>query len=235
MPQKFHHRVPLLILTTILAGSAGTAQSHQITINQEETQLTIDNRVLLDAQKDGFMSVREVRTSPTGRHIAVIACGYECNDNEGFLFNADGTGKRRFTARWDSILQTKLEWSADGKRLFYYRINSSAADVPRSAPPEEWIEIDLRTFRKAAATHRELKPSANYGVFNVFDTGYLNVRNAAGRSAAVVGTIPEGSTGVNVTGKSVKLGREQWVPIRFESLAGWVNQRYLYEVSKSKQ
>ncbi len=235
MPLKFRHRILPLIITAGLAGIAGIAQSHKTTINQEQTQLTIGNQVLLDARKDGFMVVKEVRVSPTGGQFAVIACGFECTDNVGFVFNADGTGKRKFTGRWDSILQTKLEWSADGRRLFYYRINSTGADPPRTAPPEGWIELDLRTFRKAPAANRELKPAASYGVFNVFDTGSLNVRKAAGSSAAVVGTIPSGSTGVKVTGKSVKIGREQWAPIRFESLAGWVNQRYLYEVSESKQ
>ncbi|MGH9842594.1 MAG: SH3 domain-containing protein [Blastocatellia bacterium] len=235
MPLKFYHRILPLIMTAGLAVITGIAQSRKVTTNQDQTQLIIGDRVLLDARKDGFVVIKEVRNSPTGRHFAVIACGYECTDNVGFVFNAGGTGKRKFTGRWDSILQTKLEWSADGKRLFYYRINSTGADPPRTAPPEEWVEIDLRTFRKSPATSRELKPAASYGVFNVADTGSLNVRKAAGSSAAVVGTIPSGSMGVKVTGKSVKIGRERWTPIKFESLAGWVNQRYLYEVSESNQ
>jgi hypothetical protein len=232
MPQLVHRHIPRLILTTVLAAGISIAQSNKLTINTDETQLSINGRVLLEAQRDGFLSVKDMRPSPTGAHIAVIACGFECNDNMGFLFNADGTGKRRFTGRWDSILQTKLEWSADGRWLFYFRINSSAADVPRGAPPEGWVEIDMRNFRKTVATHRELKAEASYAVFNVFDTGFLNVRRTAGGGAPVVGTIPAGSAGIRVTGRSVRLGRERWVPIRHEGLAGWVNQRYLYEVSK---
>jgi hypothetical protein len=225
---------PLLILTVMLACGAGAAQSRQFNIQADEQQLVVNGRVLLDARQDGFMSVKQVLPSPDGRRVAVLACGYECNDNVGFLFNADGSGKRRFTARWDFILQDKLEWSADGSHLFYYRIHSSAAEPPRQtmrAAPEGWVELELPSMRKAPATHRELKPDTSYAVFNAFDTGSLNVRRAASRNAPAAGAIPDGSSGIRVTGKKIRVGREEWVPIRFGSLAGWVNQRYLYEVS----
>ncbi|MGH9802680.1 MAG: hypothetical protein ACRD82_20125, partial [Blastocatellia bacterium] len=98
--------------------SAQTAQ--KISTSDDSTKLRLGNRTLLENTKDGFMSVSKVRYSPDGKRFVVVACGFECNDNIGFLFNADGNGKRKFTARWDNILQDKVEWSADGKKLFYY-------------------------------------------------------------------------------------------------------------------
>ncbi len=202
------------------------------TISEDGTKLLRGNRVLLDSGKDGFMAVHQVRPSPDGKRFAVIACGYECTDNAGFLFNADGGGKRQFTARWDSILQDKLEWSADGKKLFYYRINSTAAEPPKTAPAEGWVEVDAVTARKAAATSRTLKPNASYAVFNVRMDDSLNVRETPGLSANIIGKLPHDAANIKFTGDAQKTGKETWVKIKFGALTGWVNQNYLYEKAK---
>ncbi|HMV51139.1 MAG TPA: hypothetical protein PKD31_25590, partial [Blastocatellia bacterium] len=175
---------PAILL--LLACATAAAQ----TISEDGTKLLRGNRVLLDSNKDGFMAVHQVRPSPDGKRFAVIACGYECTDNVGFLFNADGGGKRQFTMRWDFLLQDVLEWSADGKKLFYYRINSTAAEPPKTAPAEGWVEIDLATGRKAAAASRTLKPNASYAVFNVRMDDSLNVREAPSLKANIAGKLP---------------------------------------------
>ncbi|HEX2269837.1 MAG TPA: hypothetical protein VHH35_09890, partial [Pyrinomonadaceae bacterium] len=82
--------------------------------SDDQLKVMLGTRVLLDSERDGFMSVHRIVYAPGGKHFVVIGCGFECTDNIGFLFPADGTRKRKFTACWDVILQDKLEWSTDG-------------------------------------------------------------------------------------------------------------------------
>src|SRR5262245_10481731 len=72
-------------------------------ISETGRQLTLDGKVLLDAEQEGFMSLLEVRRAPSGGRFLVVACGYECNDNIGFVFKSDGAGKRNTTSWWDYI------------------------------------------------------------------------------------------------------------------------------------
>jgi len=212
------------------------AQSAGPSISESRDRLTLGAKVLLDAEKDGFMSLREVRYSPAGSDFLVIACGYECNDNIGFIFKADGGGKRKITSRWDFILQSVIEWSEDGRKIYYYRINSTGADAPqglspRDWPAEGWVEFDLKTGRKAPATTRALKRSASYAVFNVRGDDVLNVRSKPGRE--IVGAIPHDATGIKAINMGVRRGSEHWVKIRYREITGWVNQSYLREKSQS--
>ncbi|MEP7336696.1 MAG: SH3 domain-containing protein [Acidobacteriota bacterium] len=227
--------IRLLKLAMILAVAYSMVggQTVKTVISEDGTKLLLGNRVLLDAGKDGFMSIKQVKPAPDGKRFAVVACGYECNDNVGFVFNADGRGKRKFTARWDYILQDKIEWSADGKRLYYFRINSTGADPQVNAPTEGWIEVDAATVRKAKATSRTLKSSARYAVFNVAPNDSLNVREAPSLKAGIAGKLPHNAGGIQSTGEKRTVGQETWVKIRHETLTGWVNQSYLYEQAPS--
>jgi hypothetical protein len=219
----------LCLLLNFLAWGQTLPPGSAFTLNDAGTQLRLGERVLLDAQQDGFMSIKEVLPAPGQTHFAVVACGYECNDNVGFLFRADGSGKRKFTARWDVILQTAIEWSADGRQLYYYRINSSGADAPRYAPREGWVSVDARTGDKTSANARRLKANAHYAVFNVRAGDVLNVRARANVKAHIIGTLTHDAKGVRVTGAAVLSGGSIWVPIKAQGLSGWVNQIYLRE------
>ncbi|MFN0084264.1 MAG: hypothetical protein ACKVX9_02645 [Blastocatellia bacterium] len=209
-------------------GAVGFPQDRKTAIDESRSRLIRDGVVLLDAAKDGYLSLDRMIPSPAGGCFVVVACGYECNDNVGFLFRADGSGKRKFTARWDYILQAKVEWSANGRKLFYYRVNSTGAASPANAPPEGWIELDLRTFRKSPGIDRELIAGADYAVFELSGEESLNVREKPTPRARIVGAVPAGGKGIRVTGPSVRLGRSRWVPVLYQDCAGWVNQRYLY-------
>lgn len=217
----------------LAASQIAPAQTAKASINESRNQLTFDGRLLLDAEKDGFMSLKEIRYSPTGEHFLVIVCGFECNDNDGFVFNSDGSGKRKITSRWDYILQSAAEWAADGHKLYYFRINSTGANPPPSAPAEGWVEVDLRTGRKSLATTRALKPNASYDVFNVRGDDVLNVRSKPNRRAEIAGAIPHDGKKIKVTGAGVGIGRERWVPISYRNITGWVNQNYLCEEPES--
>lgn len=221
--------VSLSLLTFAAALTSATPQAEKAAISKDGARLTLGERVLLQNDRDGFMSVKELKPAPRGARFVVIACGYECNDNVGFLFNADGTRQRRLTGRWDFILQDKVEWSADGKKLFYYRINSSGADPPATAPPEGWVEVDAATGRKRRAAARTLKTEASYAVFTMIASDGLQVRAAPGASSPSLGVIPADGKGVKVTGEQRRVGRATWVRVTFQNLTGWVNQHFLYE------
>lgn len=222
-----------LAIVFLAAFSLAAGQGSKAFPNETRTRLLLGERVLLDSGADGFLSIHRVLYSPGGDRFAVIACGYECNDNIGFLFNADGSGKRKFTGRWDSILQDKLEWSADSRRLYYYRINSSGAEVPKIAPAKGWVEVNAATGRKQSAASRMLKPSARYAVFNVPPNDLLNVRERPDRNSKVVGQLAHDAQNIRVGGNGARAGKEVWVKITHESVSGWVNQNYLYERAPS--
>lgn len=207
-----------------VATNAQTAKA-----SEDGTKLELGNLVLLTNEKDGFMSVSRVRYSPDGKRFVAIGCGFECNDNIGFLFNADGSGKRKFTVRWDFILQDKVEWAADGKKLFYYRINSSGADTPRNVPAQGWIEVDAVSGRKAPAVSRSLKSEATYAVFRIPSNDSLNVRQSPGAKANSTGRLPHNAKGIRFTGENQKVGKDVWAKIAHDGVTGWVNQNFLYE------
>ena len=209
-------------------------QQPKAAISNDRLKLTLGNRILLDNSQDGFLSIRQVLYSPDGKHFVVIACGFECNDNNGFLFNADGSDKRKFTARWDFILQNKVEWSADSNLLFYYRVNSSGATAPPTAPPTGWVQVVVVTGSKAPATKRRLKPEATYAVFGIKAGDSLNVRQSPGANAAVIGKLAHNVTGIRFIGESRKVGKDIWAKINHQGLTGWVNQNFLYETSKEQ-
>lgn len=213
----------------LLSQTVATAQSPppRAVTTDDQLKVLLGTRVLLENDRDGFMSVHRIVYSPNGRHFVVIACGYECTDNIGFLFRADGSRKRKFTARWDVILQDKLEWSTDGSKIYYFRINSTGADPPKTAPPEAWVVVDVATGRKGPATTRRLDRSARYSVFNTGDG--LAVRARPGVGAKEVGRLASDAKGVSVTGPGKLNGRAIWVPIKHDGVSGWVNQNFLFK------
>lgn len=234
--------LPVFIAGAWFAGAwlvlGQTAHSQKApTVAEDGSKLLLGDRVLLDDGKDGFMSVKQIKPAPGGKRFSVIACGFECTDNEGFVFNADGTGKRKFTSRWNSILQDKLEWSADGQKLYYFRINSTAAEPPANVPAEGWVEIDVTTGRKTMATSRRLKTEASYATFHASsEDSTLNLREAPSPQAKIIRKFNGNIQGIRFTGQTRKIGRTVWVKIKYEDASGWVNQNYLYEESlTSKQ
>ena len=217
-----------LICILLLSQSAPVrAQTPTAVASDDQLKVLLGNKTLLDSNRDGFMRVHRIVYAPGAKHFVVIGCGYECSDNIGFLFRADGTGKRKFTARWDVILDDKLEWSNDGRKFYYYRINSTGADPPKNAPPETWVVVDVATGRKTMATARRLDQGSSYAVFNAADG--LAVRVRPGVTAKEAGRLPSDAKGVSITGPGKLSGRAVWVPINHNGVTGWVNQNFLFK------
>ncbi len=221
-------------LTFLLLLTIGCwAQTNKPTFNEDQSRLLMNGKVYLDSNKDGFMGLKKILYAPNQKQFLVLACGFECSDNIGFLFNADGTGKRKFNRAWDWILDEKVEWSANSQFVFYYRINSTAADPPVNAPKEGWMQVAAKTGAKAAATSRRLKAKASYAVFRIYQNDPLNIRSAPGLRTKVVGQIPFDGKGLQYLSESTQVGKEVWAKIKYGKLVGWVNQSYLYEEVKS--
>lgn len=209
-------------VSTLNAQSA----AHRAAASDDQLKVFLGNKVVLENDRDGFMSVHRIVYSPNGKNFVVIGCGFECTDNIGFLFRADGTRKRKFTARWDAIFDDKLEWSTDGTKIYYFRINSTGADPPKTAPPEGWVVVDVASGRKGPATTRRLDQRASYSVFNTGDG--LAVRAAPGVNAKEVGRLASDAKGVRIAGPGRLSGRALWVPIKHNGVSGWVNQNFLF-------
>lgn len=221
------------VLVLTLASSSftfGQATAQKAVVSDDQSKVLLDQKVILDAERDGFMRVLKIIYSPGGKHFVVIGCGFECTDNMGFLFTANGTRKRDFTGRWDQIFNDKLEWSSDSRTFYYYRINSTGADPPRNAPAEGWVAVDVATGRKSSGTLRRLEQNRPYAVFDTADG--LAVRATPGANGREVGRLPSDAKDVYVTGPSKRVGNSMWVQIKSNSLSGWVNQRFLFAVEK---
>lgn len=71
--------------------------------------------------------------------------------------------------------------------------------------------------------------SALYRVAFVEKDDVLNVRSGPGVGNAIVGTLPPGTTDIQVTGPSQQVDQALWVPIKQADLTGWVSRSYLTE------
>lgn len=202
-----------------------------LSVSENRTKLLLGKTVLLDAQADGFNSIHDIKYSPMREHFLVIACGLGCTQTSGFLFKADGGGKRRITAPWEAIFQSTAEWSEDGRSVFYYRIRSTGAEPPKNAPRRGWVQVDVKTGKKSSGVTRSLKLTATYGVLSLSGGSVLTVHAQPESKAKIVGAIPSYAKGIKVTGFGVKVGREVWAPVKFQDISGWVNQDYLFEES----
>jgi hypothetical protein len=221
----------VFMLTASLSSFAfGQATPLKAVASDDKSKVLVGQKVILDSERDGFMSVHRIVYSPAGKHFVVIGCGFECTDNIGFLFAADGTRKRDFTGRWDQIFTDKLEWSSDSKTFYYYRINSTGADPPRNAPAEGWIAVDVATGRKSSGIARRLERNKPYAVFDTADG--LAVRTTPGTNGRELGRLASDAKDVYVTGPSKRIGSSVWVPVKSNALSGWVNQRFLFAAQK---
>ncbi len=194
--------------------------------SDDNSKVLLGKKVLLDSERDGFMHVHKIIYAPGGKHFIVIGCGFECTDNIGFLFAAEGSKRREFTGRWDQIFSDKLEWSSDSRSFYYYRINSTGADPPKNAPPEGWIAVNVATGRKSSGITRRLARDKPYAIFDTADG--LAVRATPGVQGRELGRLPSDAKDVYVTGSARRVGNSMWVQIKSNSLSGWVNQRFLF-------
>jgi Tol biopolymer transport system component len=72
--------------------------------------------------------------SPDGKRIAFVAAPDEKTKKmDLYVMNADGTGRKRLTENKTNFLAISPCWSADGKRIFFARVNLAKQDGPPDA------------------------------------------------------------------------------------------------------
>lgn len=192
-------------------------------------QVYLGDLLLLDTATDtpGCFGVGEISYSPTREYFLVVIACFE-GDNEAFLFNADGSNRRRITGKWNYINYFDYEWASDGQSFTYERINSCCADPPPDAPPPGPVRYDIQTGTTAPLS-TPASPAAFYYVVYVSSDDVLNVRTGPGVDNPVIGVIPHDGTGIQITGSGTMVEDALWVPIQYQDITGWVNSRYLAE------
>ena len=83
-----------VLMVCLTATAFGQGPSSRVVASDDNSKVLLGKKVLLDAERDGFMHVHKILYAPGGKHFVVIGCGFECTDNIGFLFAANGTKRR---------------------------------------------------------------------------------------------------------------------------------------------
>ena len=72
-----------------------------------------------------------------------------------------------------------------------------------------------------------------YRVINVATNDVLNVRSESTAKSLRVGALAYDASGITLTGAEAKLGKSHWVEIKYNSISGWVNKRFITQDSSS--
>ncbi len=120
----------------------------------DDGKVTLDGKVLLDIATEApgcFTDIpAEIAYAPTNEYFLVIPACIE-QDNQLFLFRADGTGKQQITGPWDYLNGLNVTWADDGLSFTYERLNScclSPEDIPADAPAVGLVQVDVLTGEK---------------------------------------------------------------------------------------
>lgn len=66
-----------------------------------------------------------------------------------------------------------------------------------------------------------------YSVVGIARGQALSVRSGPGENNPVIAKLPGGATGIQIAGRVVRKGNDNWVPIRFSGGRGWVLAKFL--------
>lgn len=138
----------------IVTETAVTAPTIPTAVATDNGKVTLDGKVLLDiaTEAPGCYTdiLAEIAYAPTNEYFLVIPACIE-QDNQLFLFRADGTGKQQITGPWDYLNVLNFTWADDGLSFTYERLNScclSPEDIPVDAPPVGLVQVDVLTGEK---------------------------------------------------------------------------------------
>ena len=195
-----------------------------------EGQVFLGKELIFDMAEEnaGCFGIGALTYAPGGDHFLVIVQCYE-DDNEMYLFPADGSWQTRVTGPWDYLNYHNYEWAPDGLSFLYYRINSCCIpleDLPPEAPPTGVVRYELASGTKTLLS-TPTPAVIYYRVIHVDPGDVLNVRAAPDPYSSIVGTIPYDGVNVRITGEGVPVGYAHWFPITYEGVTGWVNETFL--------
>jgi hypothetical protein len=123
-------------------------------IATDDGKITLNGAELLDIETEApgcFTDIpAEIAYAPTNEYFLVIPACIE-QDNQLFVFRADGTDKQQITGPWDYLNGLNVAWADDGLSFTYERLNSCCAspeDIPADAPPVGLVQVDVLTGEK---------------------------------------------------------------------------------------
>lgn len=110
----------------------------------------------------------------------------------------------------------------------------SAATLP---PPPVVVEATATAAPSPVPTLPVIPPTTQtlYKVIDVASNDVLNMRGGAGVDYDLVGSIPPQATGLLVTGAGQQVDGYTWVPVQYNNVNGWVNSRFLQELTPAER
>lgn len=112
-------------------------------------------------------------------------------------------------------------------------ISSEVYDVPKTESDVAAIEMDRRAamitemHRSTAAEARTQGAAQAYSVIGVADDDALNVRSRPSEKSSIVGQLRNGTSGIQVDGRTVRNRSDDWAPITAAGVKGWVRAKYI--------
>ncbi len=100
-----------------------------------------------------------------------------------------------------------------------------AATAPNALPPVSSRPAPPGTADRLAATHAGLVSPLR--VTGVLAGDVLNIRSQPDGDSAVVGSIPPNTSGIEGLAPPETMAKTQWQKVRYGSIVGWVNARFL--------
>lgn len=120
------------------------------TAKLESGKVYLGDKLLLDKSEScsSYLTAGDkLLYSPTGKYFLVDYGCFE-GDDDLFLFNADGSGKKKITEKFDWLNYGMVKWEPDGKSFIYDRTNGCCLEAPPSAPKPGKVKYDIETGTK---------------------------------------------------------------------------------------
>lgn len=212
---------------------AATVESFPRAEIRDECLVFLDDVMIFDMKQGNEFCFGggEISYSPTGEYFLVVVHQFE-GDNDGFVFEVDGSNMRKITAPGDYINYSNYEWTPDGRYIIYQSIYSCCIEPPPGIPNLRTVKYDVYNSQKEIGDTPSNTTIASpeiifYRVINVANNDVLNIREGAGVNYAIVGTIPPDGRDIQILGDGVQANNATWVPIIYKGISGWVNSYYL--------
>jgi LysM repeat protein len=99
----------------------------------------------------------------------------------------------------------------------------------------KWNNLQAPYNLSVGQSLRVVPPICGYRVVNVAKNDQLWIRAKPQTRSEAVGRIPFEGTDIQITGETLSISKLHWAPIRYQSIEGWVNRRYLAKNCHSNQ
>jgi len=138
-----------------------------------------------------------------------------------FLLNTRNSEKPKLT-EYETATSVKLRALSRIKEMHDSKIKTP--EIPRAIPVAEVPHLNEPILKSFTGISR---PVDSHIVIGIATHDTLNVRSGPSANNDVIDKLPNGYSGIHITGAPVINGNNEWVPIKFENKSGWVSKQYL--------